>query len=70
MRYIITINGELPDGIAEKLWKKVEPTKGNLTVLDKHAYIYGDSDDRTINRLAVEAGKTGYYVEVERGSGV
>lgn len=67
MNFLITINGQLPEGIADKLWRKVEPTKANLTVLDRHAYIYGDCDDSTINKLAVEAGRTGYYVEVERG---
>lgn len=67
MNFIITITGQLPDGVADKLWREVEPTKSNLTVLDKHAYIYGDCDDATINKLAVAAGRTGYYVEVERG---
>ena len=67
MNFIITIAGQLPDGIADKLWREVEPTKSNLTVLDKHAYIYGDCDDTTINKLAIAAGRTGYYVEVERG---
>lgn len=67
MRFIITINGGLPEGIADRLWREVEWTGSNLTVLDKHAYIYGDCDERTINRLAVEAGRIGYYVEIERG---
>jgi hypothetical protein len=67
MNFIITIYGELPEGIANRLWRQVEWAGVNLTVLDKHAYIYGDCDDRTINQLAVEAGRTGHYVEVERG---
>lgn len=67
MIFLITINGELPNGIADRLWREVEPTKSNLTVLGKHAYIYGDCDDATINKLAIAAGKTGYSIEVERG---
>ena len=67
MNFIITITGELPEGIANRLWTKIKPTGANFTVLDKHAYIYGDCDDATINKLAVEAARTGYLVEVERG---
>ena len=67
MNFMITIHGALPEGIADRLWRHVEFARCNLTVLDKNAYIYGDCDDKTINKLAVEAGRTGYYVEVERG---
>lgn len=67
MKYMITIHGALPDGIADRLWRQVEWAGSNLTVLEKSAYIYGDCDDKTINKLAVEAGRSGYYVEVERG---
>lgn len=67
MNFMITIHGPLPDNWANRLWTHVEKANSNLTVLDKSAYIYGNCDDRTINQLAVEAGKTGYLVEVERG---
>ena len=67
MNYLITIYGSLPEQVGDRLWRKCERVKANLTVLDQKAYIYGDADDKTINMLAVEAGKTGYMVEVERG---
>lgn len=67
MDFIITIAGQLPNSVADKLWREVEPTKSNLIVLDKHAYIYGDCDDTTIDKLVTAASKTGCYVKVERG---
>lgn len=67
MNYAITIHGPIPEGTAKRLWRDVDKAKGNLLVLMEEAFIFGDADDATINKLAYEAGKTGYLVEVERG---
>lgn len=67
MKYIITIQGALPDSIADRLWQKVEAAGQNLTVLERSAYIYGNAEEFIVNRLAVEAAKFGYPVDVDRG---
>lgn len=67
MKYIITIQGALPDSIADRLWQKVEADGQNLTVLERSAYIYGNAEEFIVNRLAKEAAKFGYPVDVERG---
>lgn len=67
MNFFITIYGSLDKDVADKLWTECEPARVNLTVLDQKAYIYGDSDDKTVNILAAAAAKTGFMVEVERG---
>jgi hypothetical protein len=66
MQFCITIHGALPEGIADRLWRQIEWTKSNLTVLDKNAYIYGDCGETVIDEIVAEAKGTGYPVEVDR----
>ena len=66
MQFCITIHGALPEGIADRLWRQIEWTKSNLTVLDKNAYIYGDCGETVIDKIVAEAERTGYPVEVDR----
>ncbi len=67
MKFLITIHGPVPEGIADRIWRQIEWAGVNFTVLDKSAFIYGNCEERVINQIAVEAGRTGHFVEVERG---
>lgn len=67
MKFLITIHGPVPEGLADRIWREIEWAGVNFTVLDRSAYIYGNCDEITINRLAIEAGRTGQFIEVERG---
>lgn len=67
MKFLITIHGPVPDGIADRIWRQIEWTGSNFTVLGKSAYIYGDCEKGSIDQIIIEAKRTGQPIEVERG---
>lgn len=65
--FCITINGVPNKDACDTFWNEIKEYGVNFTVLEKHCYIYGNSEEYAVDDIIKKAERFGLDLIVERG---